>query len=222
MTDVLRALLPAEVEVEETTSDFVAASPFAKERAVVARAVTARRAEFFSTRECARRALMRLGMPASPIVPGQHREPMWPEGVVGSLTHCDGYRAAAVARESTIAAIGIDAEPHGPLPHGVANLVMLDDERPHLAVLAATAREISWDKILFSAKESVFKAWFPVTRMWLDFTECEIRIDPEAGTFAAEILVSGPHFGTQRLDGFGGHWAVVGNLVVTSVCVLRS
>lgn len=80
------------------------------------------------------------------------------------MTHCDGYRAAAVARRETIASIGIDAEPHAALPDGVEKLTALPEERMALTRLAVTHPHIHWDRLLFSAKESVYKAWFPLIR----------------------------------------------------------
>ena len=106
---------------------------------LVARAVDRRRAEFTTVRTCARIALGRLGLPPAPLLTGSKREPLWPAGVVGSITHCDGYRAAAVARASEVAAIGIDAEPHDPLPDGILDRVTLPAERAHLARPAGPA-----------------------------------------------------------------------------------
>ena len=65
--------------------------------------------------------------------PGAKREPLWPAGVVGSITHCDGYRAAAVARATDLATVGIDAEPHEPLPDGVLAAIALPAEPPRAA-----------------------------------------------------------------------------------------
>jgi 4'-phosphopantetheinyl transferase EntD len=104
-----------------------------EEEVLVARAVGQRRAEFTTVRTCARIALGRLGLPPAPLLSGPKREPLWPAGVVGSITHCDGYRAAAVARASEVAAIGIDAEPHDPLPAGILDRVTLPAERAHPA-----------------------------------------------------------------------------------------
>jgi 4'-phosphopantetheinyl transferase EntD len=154
----------------------------------------------------------------SPILPGADRAPRWPEGVVGSLTHCDGYRAAAVARASDVVALGIDAEPHGPLPGGVEELIALDVERTRLRSLATESPGVAWDRILFSAKESVFKAWSPLTGLWLDFSECDVVVDP-SGTFTASFLVPGPVVRGRRVDGFTGRWAVQDGLVVTAVCI---
>ncbi|MCQ1581995.1 4'-phosphopantetheinyl transferase superfamily protein [Streptomyces parvus] len=50
---------------------------------------------------------------------------------------------------------------------------------------------VCWDRLLFSAKEAVFKVWFPLARCQLDFTEADIRIDPGSGSFSARLLVQG-------------------------------
>ena len=67
-----------------------------------------------------------------PVLPGERGAPRWPAGVVGSMTHCAGYRAAALVRAADLASLGIDAEPHGPLPEGVLRRVALPAERERL------------------------------------------------------------------------------------------
>lgn len=217
MTAGIRALLPHSVEVEETTADAPASVLFPEETAIVAGAVPKRRAEFATARDCARRALGRLGHPHMPILSGASREPLWPQGAVGSLTHCEGYRAAAVARASDIATLGIDAETNEPLPDGVAGLVTVGDEPRALVQLAASHPRIAWDRVLFSAKESIYKAWFPLTGSWLDFTECELTIDPHDGTFAGWLLVHGPRIGARTIEQFTGGWAIRGRHILTAV-----
>ncbi|MBZ4321548.1 4'-phosphopantetheinyl transferase family protein, partial [Streptomyces huiliensis] len=145
--------------------------------------------------------------------------PRWPAGVVGSMTHCLGFRGAAVARAADAASLGVDAEPNGPLPDGVLDMVSRPAERLWLADLAAEHPEVHWDRLLFSAKESVFKAWYPLTGLELDFDEAELTVDPIAGTFAARLLVPGPVVGGRRLDGFEGRWAAGEGLVVTAIAV---
>ncbi|WP_159499327.1 4'-phosphopantetheinyl transferase superfamily protein [Microbacterium sp. 18062] len=216
MTTGLPTLLPAAVEVEQTTVDVPDIALFPQELAAVAGAVPKRRAEFAAVRGCARRALGRLGHAPAPILPGPNREPQWPAGIVGSLTHCDGYRAAALARTRDILTLGIDAETHEPLPDGVAELVTVGDEPRLLARLGAAEPGIAWDRVLFSAKESIYKAWFPLARAWLDFTECELTIDP-AGTFAGQLLVSGPRVGDRVIDRFAGRWTIHGRHILTAV-----
>jgi 4'-phosphopantetheinyl transferase EntD len=65
---------------------------------------------------------------------------------------------------------------------------------------------VAWDRLLFSAKESVFKAWFPLTGRWLDFSECIIAVDPDLTTFTATLTVPGPVVAGHRLDRFTGRW----------------
>jgi 4'-phosphopantetheinyl transferase EntD len=219
--DLLSVLLPHGVAVTELFTDPPHLELYPQEAAVVARAVDKRRREFAAGRFCAHSALRQLGVAPGPILPGPKGAPRWPDGVVGSLTHCDGYRAAAVARRETLASIGIDAEPNAALPGDVQRLTVLPAERVNLTGLAATHPGIHWDRLLFSAKESVYKAWFPLTGRWLDFTECVITPDPELHTFTADLSVPGPVVAGERIDRFTGRWRVGsdGRHVVTAVTV---
>jgi 4'-phosphopantetheinyl transferase EntD len=213
-------MLPPAVAAVEAFTDPPGTVLFPAEEAAVARAVDKRRREFTTVRACARDALARLGVPAAPILPGPRGAPQWPAGIVGSMTHCAGYRAAAVARASDLVTLGLDAEPHDVLPEGVLEHVSLPAERERLALLAAQRPEVCWDRLLFSAKESVYKAWFPLTQRWLGFEEADLTIDPVAGTFDARLLVPGPVVAGSPLPGFSGRWLVGRGLVVTAIAVL--
>jgi 4'-phosphopantetheinyl transferase EntD len=194
----------------------IEAALFPEEREHIAQAVAKRRAEFAAVRRCARQALRELGFPPVPILPGEQREPTWPQGVVGSMTHCAGYCAAAVAMAGDVEVLGIDAEVHAPLPEGVLDLVSLEAERERMAGLAAHApAEVHWDRVLFSAKESVYKAWFPLTRRWLGFEEADIDLRPD-GSFAARLRPATVDPATVP-RGFAGRWAVSGGLTVTAI-----
>ncbi len=98
-----------------------------------------------------------------PVLPGERGAPRWPDGLIGSMTHCDGYCAAALARAGELVSLGIDAEPHDRLPEGVLDVTTLPAERTRLRELARSRPSVHWDRLLFSAKESVYKAWFPLT-----------------------------------------------------------
>jgi len=208
-------MLDAAVASAEEFGDPEGAWLFPEEAAVVAKAVDKRRREFTTARHCARAALRQLDVASAPILPGERGAPRWPDGVVGSMTHCAGYRAAAVARAADILTIGIDAEPDEAIPDGVLDHVSLPDERTRLRDLAARAPGTSWDRLLFSAKESVYKAWFPLARRWLGFEDAEVTIDAAGGTFTARLLVSAP--GVP--PGFAGRWIASGGLLVTSITV---
>ena len=210
---MIAAILPAAVATAETRDDARPGRLFPEEEATVAGAVEKRRHEFAAGRGCAHRALERLGAPAGPIPAGDRGEPVWPTGVVGSITHCHGYRGCAVARAADLAAIGIDAEPHEPLPEGLAERVAGVEERSRLAELARAEPAIAWDRLLFSAKESVYKAWYPLTERWLGFDDAVLTIDPVGRTFSARLRVPGP------VDAFEGRWLLAEGLILTAVTV---
>ncbi|WP_440581405.1 4'-phosphopantetheinyl transferase family protein [Streptomyces sp. PT19] len=195
-----------------------------EEEPLVARAVAKRRREFTVVRSCARRAMEKLGVPAQPVLNGERGAPIWPEGLTGSMTHCDGYCAAALVRATDLASLGIDAEPDGPLPDGVLPSVSLPAEAERLRRLGREHPGVHWERLLFSAKESVYKAWFPLTGRWLDFTEADIEIlvdpdDPRRGTLRAELLVPGPTVSGRRLHRFDGCWVARHGLVASAVTV---
>ncbi|EFE65865.1 4'-phosphopantetheinyl transferase family protein (plasmid) [Streptomyces viridosporus] len=222
---MIEELLPRTVVVVEAYGDDGADAPlYPEEAALLTRAVPKRRREFAAVRSCARRAMRKLGVPARPVLPGERGAPVWPDGLTGSMTHCEGYCAAALVRAADLASLGIDAETHGPLPEGVLASVSLPGEAARIGRLSAERPAVHWDRLLFSAKESVYKAWFPLTGEWLDFHEADIDLftDPgerTRGGFRAALLVPGPRVGDRRLDHFDGRWTAEGGLVATAVAV---
>ncbi|MFC5140680.1 4'-phosphopantetheinyl transferase [Actinomycetospora rhizophila] len=214
----LDGVLPGAVVTAARTDDDPHAVLAPEEEPAVAKAVASRRAEFTTTRGCARDALARLGAPAVAVPVGERRAPVWPDGVVGAITHCAGFRAAAVAWRDAVRTVGLDAEPHVALPDGVLGAVSDAGERAALASLAATAPDVHWDKILFSAKESVYKAWFPLTRTWLGFEEAEL-VPALDGTFRASLRVPGPTVDGAEVTGFRGRWVVRDGLVITAIAL---
>ncbi|WP_051722732.1 4'-phosphopantetheinyl transferase [Streptomyces albus] len=217
-------ILPAGVRFAEAFDDSGAAGWFPEEEALVARAVHKRRAEFRTVRRCARAALASFGVPPAPLLRGSRGEPRWPAGFVGSMTHCAGYRGAAVARSTEFVSLGIDAEPDDPLPGEVLALVSLPEERDRLARQEADgeAAAVRADRLLFSAKEAVFKAWYPLTGRELDFAEASVSFGyttARSGTFEARLLVPGPELDGSRPDGFTGRWTARHGLVLTAVTV---
>jgi 4'-phosphopantetheinyl transferase EntD len=216
---VIEDLLPPPAVTAESFGDIADVALFPEEEAHVARAVAKRRREFSTVRACARQALGELGEAPAPLLPGLRGAPGWPPGIVGSMTHCEGYRASAVARDTELATIGLDAEPDGPLPDGVLDLVSDEAERAWISELSAKAPEVSWDRLLFSAKESVYKAWFPLTCRWLDFAEATITVSPGDGTFRARLLVTGRTAEGRKLTGFRGRWLARDGLVLTAIAV---
>lgn len=222
---MIEKILPDAVASAEAFEDPPRAVLYPGEAELISRAVDKRRREFRTVRHCARQALGQLGLPPVAVLRGQHGEPLWPPGVVGSMTHCTGYRAAAVARSCEIYALGIDAEPNAPLPAGVLDMIALVSERQQLSQLAATDRTTCWDRLLFCAKEAIYKAWFPLAYRWLGFEDAAVTItldttDPPQGTFVAHLLVPGATGTGHPLTQLDGHWLRSDELVITATTLL--
>jgi 4'-phosphopantetheinyl transferase EntD len=217
---VIEEILPVTAACAESFTSSPGTGLFPEEAALIARASAKRRREFTAGRECAREALAALGAAQAPILRGYRGAPQWPPGIVGSITHCSGYCAAAVARAGDLAAIGLDAEPHAALLGGVLEMISLPAERARLRELAAASPEIAWDRLLFCAKEAVYKAWFPLTGRWLGFADADITIGAADSTFHARLLVPAPGGAGLRLDhGFTGRWLSRDNLILAAIAV---
>jgi 4'-phosphopantetheinyl transferase EntD len=183
----MQAIVPDGAAVIEASSpEHWEAGLLPEEAECLNRVVDKRRREFTAGRNCARQALAELGVEPVPILVGEGREPCWPDGIVGSITHVDGYCAAVAAPRAVARTIGIDAVVHAPLEPGVLALVCTEGERERLATLP---EEVHWDALTFSAKESLFKAWYPLARRWLAFEEAEVAFDDRNGTFALTLSV---------------------------------
>ncbi|MGW6985412.1 4'-phosphopantetheinyl transferase family protein [Streptomyces sp. NPDC054932] len=210
---MIEELLPPGVTSSEAFDDAAPAPLFPAEAALMEGRRERRRRQFATARACARRCLAELGRRPVALLPGPGGAPQWPSGVVGSITHCEGYRAAVAAPAGVVAALGIDAEPAGPLPPGVLGLVTSAAERAQLAALAAADGSLPWERILFSAKEAVYKAWYPATGVWLGFRDAVLVLSP-SGTFTATLCPPGP----VAVDPvYEGRWLAGRGLVVTAV-----
>jgi 4'-phosphopantetheinyl transferase EntD len=212
---VIEALFPPGV-VTVRAEEPMAREPLHPDEAALAVGMSdARRAEFALGRACARHALARLGL-RGPVLRGADRAPIWPEGVVGSLTHCDDFCAAAVAERGAVLALGLDAESDAPLRDRVAKRICTPSERAHVAGLSGPDPAL-WEKLLFSAKESFYKAYFTLAQTFLGFQDVEIRLDPRAERFGVQVLREdkpGPHRAT-------GRFALASPHVITAVTLLR-
>lgn len=184
---MLKHILPDGVFSAECRKPVTTDQLFAEERMQIAHAVHKRQLEYSTVRWCARQALKRMHHAPVAVLNNHQHAPCWPAGLVGSMTHCDNYYAAALAWQTDYKAIGIDAEPHKPLPVGVLRRVSSEIEQGMLAQLIKNNPHIYWDTLLFSIKESIFKAWFPLTSQWLDFQQAAVTIDAKNQTFAVTL-----------------------------------
>lgn len=212
-------LLPASVVCAWTTDEWIDVPLYHEESSALGRAVDKRRREFVTGRACARQALASLGFHSRPVPSGPWGEPVWPHGVVGSITHCRGYVACAVASHATVRALGIDAEPHAALPEEILPDIVTTAEHRRLSELRAASVDVHWDKVWFSAKEAVCKAWFPLTGRWLGLHDIELTVDGRDGSFVAHVCVAGAGTVREPITRFDGRWLIRDALTLTAVVV---
>jgi 4'-phosphopantetheinyl transferase EntD len=216
---VIERILPPGVAVSEAFADLPGTDLFPEESRLIEKSVAARQREFATARRCAREALGVLGLPPRPVLPDRHGAPQWPDGVVGSITHCAGYRAAVIARTVDMMLLGIDAEPNTPLPEGALESIALPGEQRRVHVLNRTAPGVHWDHLLFSMKEAVYKSWYPCTGQRLEFEDADISIDPDTGRFTARLRLPAPPPQIPLPNRLEGRWLSHDGLLITAVSV---
>src|ERR1700676_1579698 len=133
-----------------------------------------RQREFLAGRWCAEEALQRLGAGSTHVAMAEDRTPIWPDGVVGSITHTDDFAAAAVAWAADIAGLGIDSEQiiDPAAARDIADVCMVDEATLFKSVHGRSFCEFC--TFVFSAKEAVFKCLFPLARKFLEFSDVRI------------------------------------------------
>jgi 4'-phosphopantetheinyl transferase EntD len=152
------------------------------------RAVNQRRAEYLAGRLCALAALRRLGLDVADIPPGPDRAPQWPPGVTGSITHRGYSSCCALAPSAVCAGVGIDLERcmERDMAAQCAPLIVDPQEQ---ALLRRQEPAFEWLlTLVFSAKESLFKALYPAIRMYFDFLDARvIGLEPARGLLHLEL-----------------------------------
>jgi len=155
-----------------------------EERILPPLACEKKRNEFVLGRAAARYALRELGVYA-PVLRGDHGEPLWPEGILGSITHCWPWAVALVVKSRRQIAVGIDLE-------NVEQAARVDISR-----LICTAKELDWVRhslsfheriaMVFSAKETVYKGFYPFCRQYIDFGDVELSWIRERQSFRVSV-----------------------------------
>lgn len=210
----VEALFPPGVVAFEFRGTASPSDLFPAELQCVSRAVEKRRGEFATGRLCARAALAVLGCESVPLLIGPDRMPVWPAGVVGSITHTEGYCVAVAAPATRYAAIGVDAERVVAMDPSVWTAVLRPEELAGLKDLDEI-RQLQTTTVIFSAKEAFYKCQYPLTRRWVGFDEVVVKI--AARSFQVSMV------GMHALRGVSSEWDgrfMCGEtLVVTGIAV---
>jgi 4'-phosphopantetheinyl transferase EntD len=186
-----------------------------EEESLIEGAIDKRQREFRAGRHAAHAALDRLNAPDQPLLRGEAREPLWPHGHVGSIAHCRDLCVAVCARSDDVMALGIDVEPLEPLPRGVERYIHTTEE----AALVADHPDSHPERLIFSAKESLYKCYYPLVQRFFGFQTVALAIDLEQRRFSFMPTVkSAIRFPTER---FEGRYAIGERHLATACYLLR-
>jgi len=187
---------------------------YAEEARLVASAVAVRQAHFTAGRLSAHAALEALGIQHGPILSDAARAPIWPQGVVGSITHTDGFCGAVIALHTQYHGIGIDVEVRERVDEELWEQVLTPAELQRLrAQPAARRKELA--TIIFCAKEAFYKCQYQVTAAWLGFEGADVSLSEER--FVLRLL---DNVGTLTAgQEFIGRFALLPTIVVAGIAM---
>jgi len=185
---MLDSLFPEGVITEAASPWMWSAELTREEKAIIENAVDKRSREFAAGRTCARGILRQLGFSGDPtIAKDRHGAPVWPEGITGSISHTDDVCVVSIGRQKReLTSLGVDVEKDTGLDADLVDIVC--DEREKAACANSRAEDrLRLAKIIFSAKESVYKCLYPLVKTMLDFQDVHIELDVSNNTFMGTI-----------------------------------
>ena len=212
---LLAGLFPTSVVAFEARGAVAPETLHPQEAEYVTRATPKRVREFAAGRACARAALAQLQIEGFPLHVGPDREPQWPGGVSGSITHTADYCGVVVARNTHLTALGVDAETRAAVRPALWRQICTAEEQAWLRQIGE-AQALEMATLIFSAKEAFFKCQFPATRQWLNFSDVSVSVEANAfwvhprARLRLESLLPAP---------WRGRFALQDELVVTGICI---
>lgn len=204
LSATLRGLLGSDFGVGVADPRAVSDPLWDAERPAMARAVPKRVLEFAAGRTAARAAMIDIGFEPAAIPMGEDRAPIWPDGMIGSIAHCDTVAIAVVTSKAPLNSIGIDVEENTPLPSDLWDTICTEKELAWLAT-HPTDQQGLLAKQIFTAKEASYKAQYPLTGRLIGFDAVEINL--EGSSFAAQI--------DQRR--YSGQWVMAADVMLCAV-----
>jgi 4'-phosphopantetheinyl transferase EntD len=166
----------------------------------VARAVPKRVREFAAGRLCARSALARFGIASFAVRVASDRQPLWPAGLVGSITHTQGFCAAVIGEHARFVGLGLDTENADAVSPNLWPSICVAEELAWIAALPAEEQTRA-ATLVFATKEAFYKCQYPSTGEWLSFSDLRI-LPPDwtmrQGTFEVEAQRALGVFAAQR------------------------
>ena len=187
LSTALSELFPHGIAAAELRTPGDARLLYPEEAQSVVNAVPKRVGEFAAGRLCARRALAEFGISDFPLRMAPDRAPVWPDTMVGSITHTRGRCIAVVAERRRFTSLGLDLEVAGEVKRELWRHICVPAELAWLESLP-TAAQASAATLVFSAKEAFYKCQYPVTAERLRFADLCVRLpDPDAGGWSGMV-----------------------------------
>ncbi|MBY6140894.1 4'-phosphopantetheinyl transferase superfamily protein [Leisingera daeponensis] len=209
---LVRPLFAANVALAGADPLGTPAEPLAEEAAGLSpNAVKKRRNEFAAGRDAVHQAMRQLGVSPAPVQVGSDRAPVWPAGLVGSITHTKSCAMAVLAREGEVQALGVDVEEDTPLKAELLPAICSEREQ---AWLRRQDNPGQMAKVIFSAKEAAYKAQYTLSRAFYGFDGMELELDLAASAYQAFFTADRPPF--LRGEAVGGRFAVGAGLIMTT------
>jgi len=210
--DLVRPLFGPDVALAVTDPLGSLPAPFAEELACLSpNAVDKRRREFAAGRAAAHAAMIDLGGQPQPILIGEKRAPIWPNGLTGSITHTRSCAMAVVGHSKDLLALGIDVEEDTPLADNLLSAICSEREQQWLQE-QGNAGQLA--KVIFSAKEAAYKCQYTLSQRFFGFDGMELELDLEQGRFQARFTAEQPPFAQDAT--INGRFAVGAGVIVTT------
>ena len=174
-----------------------------------------RKKEYLKSRELAHSLFSEIGISDFILLNDDKRAPIWPSGIVGSISHSSGFAIVAISKDHK--SIGIDLEK-----------IMSDERSEKLKDQFLTEEEIKinqldfnlFSTIVFSAKESLFKLIYPLCREYFGFHSAKIREITDSG-FSIELKSQSTS--VSKFNGlYQGKWQKLDDIILTSLVIPKS
>ena len=184
---IIACLFPDQVITEEANPVFSEGTLYPQEEAFICNAVPKRKQEFIAGRLCARRALAQVAIRNFPILMATDRSPIWPPGIIGSISHTEGYCGVALARKTEIESVGFDAECVGRLERDYWKAICTKQELSWIHSLPLDVQQ-EYIALIFSAKECFYKCQYTTSKRWVNFHDITMSVNPNIGEFEARYM----------------------------------
>jgi len=182
----------------------------------MARMAPVRQRAYAAGRVAAHNAMVDLSLPKRPVLMAPDRAPIWPEGLVGSLSHSQTCCIAALGPSDRFRALGIDVEEATRLDSDLLPTVCTNAELGWLAAQPTTDAGLL-GKLIFSAKECAYKCQYAVTRALFGFDTFEITPDLDTGQFEATFTRDILPFAAKTC--LHGRFVISDGLIITTMAL---